>query len=135
MLGALLSLPRAATAANATVPKGYIVTAQKLVDSLREAISTDLSDAEEREVRRAADPAKNLVREFLQRWKGNPLVTGEESYAQLTGAIQQLGAFYKASGQRTRLTPEVGQAILDSLDAAEAALPDRDDTRSLLPFF
>lgn len=87
------------------------------------------------QVRRAADPAKNLVREFLTRWKGNPLVSGEESYAQLTSAIQQLGAFYQANGQRARLTPAVGQAVLDTLDAAEAALPTREGRPSPLPFF
>ncbi|KAL4432824.1 hypothetical protein ABPG77_008150 [Micractinium sp. CCAP 211/92] len=113
----------------------YQDTARKLVDALREAISTDLSDAEEREVRRAADPAKSLVREFLTRWKGNPAVAGEESYAQLTSAIQQLGSFYQANGQRARLTPEVGQAVLDTLDAAEAALPAAQEVKSLLPFF
>ncbi|KAL4458081.1 hypothetical protein ABPG75_012946 [Micractinium tetrahymenae] len=132
-VGALLSLQRPASAAE--VPKAYQDTARKLVDALREAISTDLSDAEEREVRRAADPAKSLVREFLTRWKGNPAVAGEESYAQLTSAIQQLGAFYQANGQRTRLTPEAGQAVLDTLDAAEAALPAAQEVKSLLPFF
>ena len=39
----------------------------------------------------------------------------------------------QANGQRARLTPEVGQAILDTLDAAEAALPAQAETRSLLP--
>ena len=38
-------------------PSGYLNTAQKLVDALREAISTDLSDAEEREVRCCRVPA------------------------------------------------------------------------------
>ena len=87
------------------------------------------------QVRRAADPAKSLVREFLGRWKGAPAVAGEESYARLTDAIQQLGAFYQANGQRARLTPEAGRALLDTLDAAEAALPAAAETRSLLPFF
>lgn len=114
----------------------YEELAVKLVAALREAISTDLSDAEERQVwrqaqhmpapthdgsvcenngmpfamniisdtcppflppqvRRAADPAKSLVREFLGRWKDNPAVAGEESYVQLTSAIQQLGTFYQ----------------------------------------
>ena len=113
----------------------YEDTALKLVAALREAISTDLSDAEERQVRRAADPAKSLVREFLTRWKGSPVVEGQESYRQLSAAIQQLGAFYQANGQRSRLSSEVGQAVLDTLDAAEAALPVREERASLLPFF
>ena len=116
-------------------PAAYEDTALKLVAALREAISTDLSDAEERQVRRAADPAKSLVREFLTRWKGSPAVEGQESYRQLSAAIQQLGAFYQANGQRSRLSSEVGQAVLDTLDAAEAALPVREQRASLLPFF
>lgn len=133
-------------------PAGYEATASKLVAALREAISTDLSDADEfavrslaargrpyarrrrrcrsgrahappclpglfampglvhppsrrllillaspsRQVRRAADPAKGLVREFLSRWRGaGPAVEGSESYRQLNAAIQQLAAFYQ----------------------------------------
>ncbi|KAI3435541.1 hypothetical protein D9Q98_001606 [Chlorella vulgaris] len=133
-LCASLSFQRIAIAEGA-VPKAYETTAHKLVDALREAISTDLSDAEEREVRRAADPAKSLVREFLTRWKGNGLVEGEESYRQLSAAIQQLGQFYQQNGQRTRLSGEVGREVLNTLDAAEAALPLRDAKTSLLPFF
>lgn len=87
------------------------------------------------QVRRAADPAKSLVRQFLTRWKGNGLVEGEESYRQLSAAIQLLGTFYQQNGQRTRLTGEVGQAVLDRLDAAEAALPMREDKVLPLPFF
>ncbi|KAI7845229.1 hypothetical protein COHA_001273 [Chlorella ohadii] len=86
------------------------------------------------QVRRAADPAKSLVREFLGRWKDNPAVAGEESYVQLTSAIQQLGTFYQRNGQRARLTSEAGQAVLDALDAAEAALPAQQEVKSLLPF-
>lgn len=41
----------------------------------------------------------------------------------------------QANGQRARLTPEVGQAVLDTLDAAEAALPAAQEVKSLLPFF
>lgn len=85
-------------------------------------------------MRRAADPAKNLVREFLTRWRDAPSVAGDESYVQLTAAIQQLGAFYQANGQRARLTSTAGQAILDCLDAAEAALPQQVANNPLLPF-
>lgn len=41
----------------------------------------------------------------------------------------------QANGQRARLTPEAGQAVLDALDAAEAALPAAQEVKSLLPFF
>ncbi len=87
------------------------------------------------QVRRAADPAKSLVREFLTRWQGNGFVEGEESYRQLSSAIQLLGTFYQQNGQRSRLSSEVGQAVLDKLDAAEAALPMREDKVLPLRFF
>lgn len=61
-------------------------------------------------VRRAADPAKALVRQFLTRWKGNPAVVGEESYAQLTAAIQQLGAFYQVGRGDGRRSHAAGGA-------------------------
>lgn len=38
------------------------------------------------------------------------------------------------NGQRARLTSEAGQAVLDALDAAEAALPAQQEVKSLLPF-
>lgn len=38
------------------------------------------------------------------------------------------------NGQRARLSSEVGQAVLDALDAAEAALPAQQEVKSLLPF-
>jgi hypothetical protein len=39
------------------------------------------------QVRRKADPAKNLVREFVQRWKNAPVVRDEESYRLISGAL------------------------------------------------
>lgn len=38
------------------------------------------------------------------------------------------------NGQRARLTSEAGQAVLDALDAAEAALPAQQEVKGLLPF-
>lgn len=110
-------------AAQADLPKGYTDTARSLVDALRDSIDADLAGAPEREVRRKADPAKDLVRKFMGDWRGAAVVSEDESYRQLTAAIQELGQFYMQRGQRARLDEAVGQALLTRLEAADAALP------------
>ena len=121
------------TPAGAAGTRSYAL-ARSLVEALRDAVYSDLSGAPEREVRRKADPAKDLVRQFMTRWRDEREVAGEESYTELTAAIRQLGEFYLKNGQRARLSEEVGQALLAKLDAAEAALPPPPEKKSLLPF-
>lgn len=135
MAATSLVAPNSATAAaDIELPKGYLDTARSLVDALRDAIDTDLSGAEEREVRRKADPAKDLVRQFMTRWKDAPIVRDDVSYTQLTGAIRDLGEFYMKNGQRSRLPENVGQALLARLEAAENALPPETVKKSIFPF-
>ncbi|EIE25666.1 hypothetical protein COCSUDRAFT_52532 [Coccomyxa subellipsoidea C-169] len=106
-----------------TLPQGYEEFAGKLAAALREAIETDLSDAEERQVRKKADPAKNLVKGWLSEWKDAQGVQGEASYTQLSGTIKELGEFYRKKGQRARLPRSLGNELLAKLAAAENALP------------
>lgn len=127
-------VPPPAAAAATELPQRYVDTARSLVDALREAVYSDLNGDPEREVRRKADPAKDLVRQFMTRWRDEQEVSGEVSYSELTAAIRQLGEFYLKNGQRARLSDEVGQALLARLDAAEAALPPPPEKKSLLPF-
>ncbi|KAG7669531.1 hypothetical protein Ndes2526B_g05872 [Nannochloris sp. 'desiccata'] len=124
----------ATAAADIDLPKGYLDTARSLVIALRDAVDTDLSGAPEREVRRKADPAKDLVRQFMTRWKDVPLVRDDVSYTQLTGAIKELGEFYMKNGQRSRLPENVGQVLLARLEAAENALPPETEKKSIFPF-
>ena len=128
-----LATPPPATA-DVALPKGYQDTARSLVEALRDAVDTDLSGAPEREVRRKADPAKDLVRQFMTKWKDVPLVREDVSYTQLTGAIRDIGEFYMKNGQRARLPENVGQALLARLDAAEIALPPETEKKSIFPF-
>ncbi|KAK9915894.1 hypothetical protein WJX75_005729 [Coccomyxa subellipsoidea] len=109
--------------ASRRLPPGYEEFAGKLAAALREAIETDLSDAEERQVRKKADPAKNLVKGWLSDWKDAPGVQGEASYTQLSGTIKELGEFYRKRGQRARLPRSLGDELLAKLAAAENALP------------
>jgi hypothetical protein len=131
----VIPLPATATAsADIDLPRGYLDTARSLVEALRDAVDTDLSGAPEREVRRKADPAKDLVRQFMTKWKDVPLVRDDVSYTQLTEAIKELGEFYIKNGQRSRLPENVGQALLARLEAAENALPPETEKKNIFPF-
>jgi len=124
----------AAASADVDLPKGYLDTARSLVEALRDAVDTDLSGAPEREVRRKADPAKDLVRQFMTKWKDAPLVREDVSYTQLTEAIKELGEFYIKNGQRSRIPENVGKALLTRLEAAENALPPETEKKNIFPF-
>jgi hypothetical protein len=63
----------------------YEELAASLVKTLRESVSADLTGADEREVRRKADPAKPLVKRFMTQWQGAAVVREEESYRELRG--------------------------------------------------
>lgn len=120
--------------ASDSLPSGYEDTARSLISVLRESVEADLSGAPEKEVRRKADPAKDLVRRFLTNWQDSSIVKNDESYQLLTVTIQDLGKFYSQKGQRARLDSELGRSILDRLDKAEGALPPAPEKKSLFPF-
>jgi hypothetical protein len=113
----------AATLTEDQLPKGYQDLSSRLVKALREAIETDMGDASEREVRRRADGAKGLVREWIGNWRDSPLVTSSASHRELTGTIQDLGQYYTKNGQRARMSTVAGNALLKRLDAAAVTLP------------
>jgi hypothetical protein len=121
------------SSSSSSLPKPYIKTCRGLITSLRESISADLTGLDEREVRRKADPAKPFVRDFMSNWQDSPLVVDTDSHKELLSTIKELGTFYASRGQRARLDSELGQRLLDSLDAAEAALPVVEE-KSKLPF-
>jgi hypothetical protein len=96
---------------------------RQLVKALREAIDAEQAGAKEFEVRRKADPAKDLARAFLRRWQDDPLVAGDPARAEVQAALSELGRHYQRNGPRSRLSDDVAAAVLARLDAAEAALP------------
>lgn len=116
------------------LPQGYQTNARDLIETLRNSIYGDLDGLPEREVRRRADPAKDLVKQMLTRWGNSKIINNDASYVQLIAAIQELGDFYKANGQRVRIGEGVAESVLAKLDAAEAALPPAPEKKSLLPF-
>lgn len=105
------------------LPKEYQELSSKLTHALTEAIEMDLSLAPEREVRRTADQAKGLVKDWILNWRDNRMVMSSTSHKQIKSSIQELGRFYTTNGQRARLSSETGKAILEKLNAASAALP------------
>eukprot|EP00877_Chromochloris_zofingiensis_P012960 jgi/Chrzof1/7918/Cz02g41080.t1_PSB27C[v5.2] len=115
------------------LPKAYRNTASKLVSTLKATIQAEADGAEEREVRRTADPAKEQVREFVGKWRDDPAVRGDVSHSEIIAALEELGAFYRQQGPRARLSRAVRERILGHLSAVEAALPaEPDRPKSLL---
>lgn len=104
------------------LPKDFVTLAYDLIDALRESIETDLSGAPEREVRRKAEPAKDLVKRFINTWGGASAIAETTACSEIRLAVQELGEFYKTQGQRAGLTSDVASSILAHLDQAEKAL-------------
>ncbi|KAK9809325.1 hypothetical protein WJX73_004850 [Symbiochloris irregularis] len=107
----------------AILPTEYTKVASKLIGALRASIEADLSDADEREVRKKADPAKEMIRTWVLKWRDDPSVSTDTSHRQITATIQQLGDFYLKKGQRARLPRTFGESLLAKLQAADLALP------------
>ncbi|KXZ54350.1 hypothetical protein GPECTOR_5g431 [Gonium pectorale] len=93
-------------------------------EGLAESIEAEASGASEAEVRRKADPAKDTVREFVRKWRDNPRVSSDITHAELKEALAELGEFYMAYGQRTKLSTPVRDSVLKHLAAARAAIPE-----------
>lgn len=105
------------------LPRAYTQTVKQLSKALKDAIEAESNGAKEFEVRRKADPAKDLAKQFMRKWQDNPVVAGQAHHDEMRSALQELGLFYQKNGPRIRLSPEAAAAILGHLDAAEAALP------------
>lgn len=125
----------------APLPKAYVDTTRRLVTTLRASITTETAGAEEFEARRAAEPAKEAVKEWVgaygvttaSRRGGGAAATaasstaaaveGTPSHTAVQAALTALGRFYGSKGQRARLDAGTAEAVLASLAAAEDALP------------
>ena len=114
------------------LPKDFVELAYDLIDALRDAIEADLSGAPEREVRRKADPAKDLVKRFINSWSGSSAIADTTACSEIRAAVQELGEFYRINGQRAGMTNEFAERILGHLTEAEKALPEKPQKKSLL---
>jgi len=114
------------------LPKDFVELAYDLIEALRDAIEADLSGAPEREVRRKADPAKDLVKRFINSWSGSSAISDTTACSEIRAAVQELGEFYRINGQRAGMTNEFAGRILGHLTEAEKALPEKPQKKSLL---
>eukprot|EP00803_Ostreobium_quekettii_P004319 evm.model.scf_1518.5 EVM.evm.TU.scf_1518.5 scf_1518:34645-36883(+) len=118
----LTAMP-AAGEARAAGQEGYEKTARELVKVLVESIELEESGAPEAEVRRAADPSKQLVKDFLSASLDSETISKEASYKEISVALKELGQFYLKAGQRSRLPADLAAEIKTHLLAAQDALP------------
>lgn len=133
MLQWVLPVEARSVEGNLELPRDYVNTVHDLIDALRDSIEVDLSGASEVEIRRKAEPAKDAVKKFINRWSDAALVKDETSCQEIRVALQELGEFYQSNGQRTRLTERVAASILAHLDKADATLPER-APKKMFPF-
>lgn len=131
-LGALEKQLPGLPAPGPELPKTYQRTMHRLVKALRDTIETEAAGAKEFEVRRKADGAKDLVKEFVGKWQDNGDVAGDLTHTEMKDAISELGRFYQAKGPRARLDTSTRDSILAHLAAVEAGLPEEE--KSLLGF-
>ncbi|XP_075263724.1 uncharacterized protein LOC142355423 [Convolutriloba macropyga] len=111
-------------ASASTLPKDYLKLAPKLVDAVLESLDVQDAGAGEFEVRKVADNAKPLVREFMSRWKDDRRVVGETSHDEITESIRILADFYLRNGQRTALPRATVDSVRGHLMTAKEALPE-----------
>jgi len=115
------------------LPSDFVDLAYDLIDALRDSIDADLSGSPEREVRRKAEPAKDLVKRYINTWSGASAIADSTACQEIRTAVQELGEFYRSNGQRQRMTEGVATSILKHLETAEASLPEKKEM-SIFPF-
>ncbi|KAK9083845.1 hypothetical protein Scep_030316 [Stephania cephalantha] len=122
VLGAITSLldPNEKTSLGKVLPKAYLKSAREVVKTLRESLKEETKDISK--FRRNADAAKESIREYLNGWRGQKRVVGEESYIALEKAIRSLASFYSKAGPSAELPQDVKSSILEDLNNAEAFL-------------
>lgn len=112
--------PDEKTKSGKILPKAYLKSAREVVKTLRESLDEDSKDVGK--FRRTADAAKESIREYLSRWRGQQEVKTEESYAAIEKAIRSLASFYSKAGPFATLSEEARTSILNDLNVAEANL-------------
>lgn len=120
VIGAITSMfdQNEKTKTGKVLPKAYLKVAREVVKTLKESLEEDAKDVTK--FRRAADAAKEAIREYLNGWQGQKSVSSEESYAALEKAIRSLAGFYSKAGPLAPLPDEVKSSILEYLNTADA---------------
>ncbi|KAL9232871.1 hypothetical protein vseg_007934 [Gypsophila vaccaria] len=119
IFGSVKSLfdPNETTKSGKVLPKAYLKSAREVVKTLRESLKEDPNDMAK--FRRTADAAKESIRDYLSRWRGQQSVINEESYVALEKAFRSLAKFYANAGPSASLSGDVKSEILRDLDTAD----------------
>lgn len=122
ILSSITSLldPNEKTKSGKVLPKAYLKSAREVVKTLRDSLKEDSKD--NAKFRRNADAAKESIRDYLGNWRGQAIVSHEESYVELEKAIRALAGFYSKAGPSASLPDDVKAQILNDLSAAEQSL-------------
>lgn len=83
------------------------------------------------QVRRSAEDAKGLIREFIGKWKYDGRVQSSSIFIETAAALEELGQYYLKRGQRASIDNKTASSILGHLTAAEALLPAEDKKKFL----
>lgn len=82
-------------------------------------------------MRKAAEKAKEPIREFIGKWKLDRRVQGDYIFTETFQALEELGQYYLSRGQRAALDSSTANRILKHLRAAEVKLPEVEDKKFL----
>lgn len=97
----------------------YERTGNELISALRKSLAEQSDDTA---IRRAADPARELIQRLLARGAERDGRVETRSYAALTSVVRDLGAFYRQRGPRAVVDDALRVDILSRLDEAEALI-------------
>lgn len=101
----------------------YEKTGKELVAALRTSLSEQGNNTrDDTAIRRAADPARELIQRLLARGSERDGRGETRSFAIFTSVVRDLGAFYRERGPRATLDETLRLDILSRLDEAENLL-------------
>eukprot|EP00747_Dinoflagellata_sp_TGD_P064473 gnl/TRDRNA2_/TRDRNA2_153922_c1_seq4.p1 gnl/TRDRNA2_/TRDRNA2_153922_c1~~gnl/TRDRNA2_/TRDRNA2_153922_c1_seq4.p1 ORF type:complete len:244 (-),score=25.89 gnl/TRDRNA2_/TRDRNA2_153922_c1_seq4:230-895(-) len=105
-------------------PKRYLELSRKLVSAVKDAIEFErISGSDERkELAKRADNAQKVAMDWASQWRENPRVKREVSYKAITGALQEMEAFYEKNGGDAPLSEEVSTRAIELLGKADEDL-------------
>lgn len=83
------------------------------------------------QVRKAAEKAKEPIREFIGKWKLDRRVQGDYIFTETSQALEELGQYYLNRGQRASLDTATANNILRRLRSAEVKLPEKEHNKFL----
>eukprot|EP00747_Dinoflagellata_sp_TGD_P064474 gnl/TRDRNA2_/TRDRNA2_153922_c1_seq5.p1 gnl/TRDRNA2_/TRDRNA2_153922_c1~~gnl/TRDRNA2_/TRDRNA2_153922_c1_seq5.p1 ORF type:complete len:252 (-),score=14.68 gnl/TRDRNA2_/TRDRNA2_153922_c1_seq5:230-919(-) len=113
-------------------PKSYLELSRKLVSAVKDSLELErISDNDERTEKltkrfgnayNQAMEISMLTMDWNSQWRENPRVKREVSYKAITGALQEMEAFYEKNGGDAPLSEEVSTRAIELLGKADEDL-------------